>query len=81
MEQERIAHEKDEEDKRAKEQKIREEFGEASTQWEKDKADLQNLPSSPQQPDGLIDSAATKANAKVAVGQGLAQGQARAMAV
>jgi mannan polymerase II complex ANP1 subunit len=43
MEQERLAREKEEEDKKAKVQKIKEEFGDAASQWEKDKADLSNL--------------------------------------
>lgn len=40
MEQERIAREKDEAEKRAKEQKIKDEFGDANAQWEKDRQEL-----------------------------------------
>ena len=46
MERERIVHEKEEEEKRVREQKIKEEFGDANNQWEKDKADMQNLAAS-----------------------------------
>lgn len=43
MEQERIAREKEEQERKVKEQKIKEEFGEANSQWERDKLDLQDL--------------------------------------
>ena len=40
MEQDRLAREKEEQEKKIKEQKMKEEFGDASSQWEKDKQDL-----------------------------------------
>lgn len=43
MEQERLAREKDEKEKADKAKKIKEQFGETNTQWEKDKSDMQNL--------------------------------------
>lgn len=43
MEQERIAREKEEQERKVKEQKIKEEFGEANSQWERDKLDMQDL--------------------------------------
>ncbi|OHW92804.1 mannan polymerase II complex anp1 subunit, partial [Colletotrichum incanum] len=43
MEQERLAREKEEEEKAEKAKKVKEQFGDASSQWEKDKSDMQNL--------------------------------------
>jgi mannan polymerase II complex ANP1 subunit len=43
MEQERLAREKEEEEKADKAKKIKEQFGDANSQWEKDKTDMQNL--------------------------------------
>ncbi|TDZ25394.1 Mannan polymerase II complex ANP1 subunit [Colletotrichum orbiculare MAFF 240422] len=43
MEQERLAREKEEEEKTEKAKKVKEQFGDASTQWEKDKSDMRNL--------------------------------------
>lgn len=43
MEQERLAREKEEEDKKVKEQKIKEEFGDANPQWEQDKQKMKVL--------------------------------------
>jgi mannan polymerase II complex ANP1 subunit len=40
MEQERIAREKEEQQKKLKEQKMKEEFGDATGQWEKDKKEM-----------------------------------------
>ncbi|PHH60813.1 hypothetical protein CDD81_1110 [Ophiocordyceps australis] len=42
MEQERLAREKEEQAKKAKEQKIKEEFGDAISQWEKDKEGMRD---------------------------------------
>lgn len=43
MERERIAREKEEEERKIKEQQIKEEFGDANTQWEQDKQQMQDL--------------------------------------
>ncbi|KAK1498056.1 mannan polymerase II complex ANP1 subunit [Colletotrichum lupini] len=43
MEQERLASQKEEEEKAEKAKKVKEQFGDASSQWEKDKTDMQNL--------------------------------------
>ncbi|CCF40544.1 hypothetical protein CH063_02377 [Colletotrichum higginsianum] len=43
MEQERLAREKEDEEKAEKAKKVKEQFGDASSQWEKDKSDMQNL--------------------------------------
>ena len=43
MEQERLAREKEEQDKAEKTKKIKEQFGDANGQWEKDKSDMQSL--------------------------------------
>jgi mannan polymerase II complex ANP1 subunit len=43
MERERIAREKEEEDRKLKEQQIKEEFGDANSQWEQDKQQMQDL--------------------------------------
>lgn len=43
MEQERLAREKEEEEKKATEAKIKEAFGDANSQWEKDKQEMQDL--------------------------------------
>jgi hypothetical protein len=43
MEQERLAREKEETEKAEKMKKIKEQFGDAGSQWEKDKSDMQNL--------------------------------------
>lgn len=43
MEQERLAREKEEEEKAEKAKKVKEQFGDTSGQWEKDKSDMQNL--------------------------------------
>jgi mannan polymerase II complex ANP1 subunit len=45
MEQERLAREKEEEEKAEKAKKIKEQFGDANSQWEKDKSDMENLAS------------------------------------
>ncbi|KAK1969850.1 Anp1-domain-containing protein [Colletotrichum sublineola] len=43
MEQERLAREKEEQEKAEKAKKVKEQFGDASSQWEKDKSDMQKL--------------------------------------
>jgi mannan polymerase II complex ANP1 subunit len=43
MEKERRAHEKEEKAKADKVKKIKEEFGDTNSQWEKDKTDMKNL--------------------------------------
>ncbi|KAK8128237.1 hypothetical protein PG984_009345 [Apiospora sp. TS-2023a] len=43
MEKERVAKEAEEKDKAEKEKKIKEQFGDANSQWEKDKTEIQNL--------------------------------------
>ncbi|WDK17544.1 mannan polymerase II complex ANP1 subunit [Colletotrichum graminicola] len=43
MEQERLAREKEEQEKAEKAKKVKEQFGDASSQWEKDKSDMQNM--------------------------------------
>jgi len=43
MEQERLAREKEEKEKAEKAQKLKDTFGDANSQWEKDKAALQNM--------------------------------------
>lgn len=43
MEQERVAREKEEAEKKATEQKIKQEFGDTNSQWDKDKQEMQNL--------------------------------------
>lgn len=43
MEQQRIAHEQEEKEKAEKAKKIHEQFGDTNSQWEKDKAEMQNL--------------------------------------
>ncbi|EHK20245.1 glycosyltransferase family 62 protein [Trichoderma virens Gv29-8] len=43
MERERIAREKEEEERKIKEAQIKEEFGDANTQWEQDKQQMQDL--------------------------------------
>lgn len=43
MEKERLAKEAEEREKAEKENKIKEQFGDANSQWEKDKSDLQNM--------------------------------------
>ena len=45
MEKERLAREKEEEEKNLKEQKIKEEFGDANTQWEQDKQQMEDFAS------------------------------------
>lgn len=45
MEKKRLADEKEEEEKKAKEQKLKETFGDANTQWEKDKKEMKDLAS------------------------------------
>jgi len=45
MEQERLALEKEEAAKAEKAKKIKEEFGDANGQWEKDKSEMQNMAS------------------------------------
>jgi len=43
MEQERLAHEKEEKEKAEKAKKMKEQFGDATSQWEKDKTEMQNI--------------------------------------
>lgn len=43
MERERIAREKEEEERKKKEAQIKEEFGDANSQWEQDKQQMQDL--------------------------------------
>ena len=43
MEKERQAHEKEEEAKKAKANKIKEEFADAGTEWEQDKQEMQRM--------------------------------------
>ncbi|KAI5861657.1 glycosyltransferase family 62 protein [Durotheca rogersii] len=43
MEQERLAREAEEKARQEREKKIKEEFGDANSQWEKDKSEIQNL--------------------------------------
>jgi mannan polymerase II complex ANP1 subunit len=43
MEQERIAHEKEEKQRVARLKKIKDQFKEPTSQWEKDKSEIQNL--------------------------------------
>ena len=43
MEQERLAREKEENDKAEQAEKLKESFGDASSQWEKDKSEMQNI--------------------------------------
>ncbi|KAK2044113.1 Anp1-domain-containing protein [Colletotrichum somersetense] len=43
MEQERLAREKEEQEKAEKAKKVKEQFGDASSQWEKDKSEMQKL--------------------------------------
>lgn len=43
MEKERLAKEAEEKAKAEKEKKIKEEFGDSSAEWEKDKSEIQNL--------------------------------------
>jgi mannan polymerase II complex ANP1 subunit len=43
MEQERVAHEQEEKEKAEKATKVKESFGDATKQWEKDKTDMQNM--------------------------------------
>jgi mannan polymerase II complex ANP1 subunit len=43
MERERIAREKEEEERKIKEQQIKEEFGDANSQWEQDKQQMQDM--------------------------------------
>jgi mannan polymerase II complex ANP1 subunit len=49
MEQERLAREKEEAEKKATEQKIKEEFEDTNSQWEKDKQGMQDLATEQQQ--------------------------------
>lgn len=42
MEQERLAHEQEEKEKEEKLKKIKDQFQDPNTQWEKDKSDIQN---------------------------------------
>ena len=43
MEKERLAREKEEQDKAERAKKLKEEFGDANNQWEKDKTEMENL--------------------------------------
>jgi mannan polymerase II complex ANP1 subunit len=43
MEQDRLRREQEEKDKAEKAKKIKEQFGDPNSQWEKDKSELQNL--------------------------------------
>jgi mannan polymerase II complex ANP1 subunit len=43
MEQERVAREKEEQEKAEKAKKIKEQFGDANPQWEKDKSDMESM--------------------------------------
>lgn len=43
MEKERLAREKEEQEKAEKVKKLKEEFGDANNQWEKDKSEMENL--------------------------------------
>lgn len=51
MEEERTAREEEEAEKQATEQKIKEDFGDTNSQWEKDKKEMQNM-AAQQQADG-----------------------------
>ena len=65
MERERIAREKEEEERKKKEAQIKEEFGDANSQWEQDKQQMQDLKLQDQGSDreavGLNQGAAAKA--------------------
>jgi len=43
MEQERLAREQEEKDKAEKAKKMKESFGDTTSQWEKDKNEIQNI--------------------------------------
>lgn len=43
MEKERLAREKEEQDKAERAKKIKEEFSDTNVQWEKDKKDMRNM--------------------------------------
>lgn len=43
MEQERLAREKEEKEKAERAKKIKEQFNDPNSQWEKDKTDIQNM--------------------------------------
>jgi mannan polymerase II complex ANP1 subunit len=43
MEKERLAREKEEQEKAERAKKLREEFGDRNNQWEQDKSDMQKL--------------------------------------
>ena len=64
MEQEKIQREADEEERKKKEVKIKEQFGDANPQWEQDKKELQDLAGQQKTaPKGAAAKAAAKAAA------------------
>jgi mannan polymerase II complex ANP1 subunit len=71
MERERIAREKEEEERKKKEAQIKEEFGDANSQWEQDKQQMQDLK--------LQDRGGDKEAAAAGVNQGAAAKAAGAM--
>ena len=73
MEQERIAREKEEEEKRKKAQKIKEEFGETDSQWKKDKKDAHDL-AAQQRPARNGGNSGSKAGAKAGTNGGAEAG-------
>lgn len=52
MEQDRLRREQEEKEKAEKAKKIKEEWADPNSQWEKDKAEMQNLASKEKSPDG-----------------------------
>lgn len=54
MEQERLAHENEEKDRAARMQKIKEQFSDQDSQWEKDKAFIQDLASQEKVKDAAV---------------------------
>jgi mannan polymerase II complex ANP1 subunit len=60
MEQERIAREQEEKEKAEKMKKIKEQFGDTNSQWEKDKTEMQNIALKDKQSKGDKASTETK---------------------
>ena len=64
MEAERLAREKEEEAKKAREAKIKEEFSDATGQWAKDKQDMQGLDANQRLPNKPAAEAVTNKQGK-----------------
>lgn len=68
MEKERIAREQEEKEKAEKAKKMKESFGDATSQWEKDKTGMQNLAQQDKKKEGIPEAAKPKPDSQPAGG-------------